>query len=107
VEVGDKVGVGEVNELVDLSWLEGVVAWKSLAWESTEVSSDGSWLNKGTVFGLEDWELAGEWFSLEILWLGFLLWDDDFGELNFGELGGDDSEVSEWVTNVVVVVDFL
>ena len=107
VEVWDDVWVWEVNELIDLSVLEVVVSWETVSWVSGEVSGDGSWLDEVTVFGLEEWELAGEWLGLEFLWLGFFFWDDDFGEFNLGELGSNNSEISEWVTDLVVVVDFL
>lgn len=107
VKVGNEGCVWEINELIDLSTLEVVGTGKSVGAVFSEESSDGSWLNEDTLFGLEDWELSSEWLGLELLWLGDFFWDNFFSDLNTWELGGDVGNIDEKVSGLSVAVELL
>jgi hypothetical protein len=74
--------------------------------ESGDVSSDGGALEDGALSSLETGELSGNAFLLVVLGLLLLLSQDDFLNLNVGQVSSDDGDVNKDVSDVVVV-DFL
>jgi hypothetical protein len=94
-DVRKESGVGEINELINLSALEVVVTSKTVVGESSDVSSDGSWLNEDSLLSFENGELASEWLSLELLGFSDLFWDDFFSEFNVSELGSNVCNIGE------------
>ncbi len=101
------VGLDEVDPLVDLSGLVVANASQFGVWvESGEVSGDGGTLEDGALACLEAGELSGKAFLLVFLGFLLLLGHDDFLNLDVGQVGGDDGDIGEEVSGVVVV-DFL